>query len=116
MSESNVVEFSGRVEDVDPLTELLRSGAKELMRQAVDAELQELLTQHAGRKTESGRAAVVRNGYLPEREVQTGIGPVTVKIPKVRARSGKPITFRSALVPPMCVRRIRWRRRCRGYI
>jgi transposase-like protein len=43
---------------------------------------------------------VVRNGHLPERELQTGIGPVTVKIPKVRAKSGEPVTFRSALVPP----------------
>ena len=43
---------------------------------------------------------VVRSGYLPERAVQTGIGPVTVKVPKVRAKGGRPVTFRSALVPP----------------
>ena len=43
---------------------------------------------------------MVRNGYQPEREIQTGIGPVTVKVPKVRAKDGKPVTFRSALVPP----------------
>ncbi|RRS36773.1 MAG: hypothetical protein NV67_04895, partial [Gammaproteobacteria bacterium (ex Lamellibrachia satsuma)] len=43
---------------------------------------------------------VVRNGYLPERELQTGMGPVTVRIPKVRAKTGKPLTFRSSLVPP----------------
>jgi transposase-like protein len=43
---------------------------------------------------------VVRNGYLPERELQTGLGPVTVRIPKVRSRTGEPVTFRSALVPP----------------
>ena len=36
----------------------------------------------------------------PKRAVQTGIGPVTVKVPKVRAKDGKPVTFRSALVPP----------------
>jgi transposase-like protein len=42
----------------------------------------------------------VRNGHLPERDIQTGLGPVTVRIPKVRAKTGKPITFRSALVPP----------------
>ena len=45
-------------------------------------------------------AAVVRKGYLPERELQTAIGPVTVKIPKVRSKDGAPVTFRSALVPP----------------
>ena len=49
---------------------------------------------------------MVRNGYLPERELQTGVGPVTVKIPKVRAKTGEVVTFRSALVPPY-VRKIR---------
>ena len=100
MKENNVVELSGRVEAADALTEMLRSGAQELIRQAVDAELQELLASHSGRVTEAGRAAVVRNGYLPERELQTGIGPVTVKVPKVRSKTGEPVTFRSALVPP----------------
>lgn len=42
----------------------------------------------------------MRNGYLPERALQTGVGPVTVKIPKVRAKMGEPVTVRSALVPP----------------
>ncbi|MFT4562688.1 MAG: hypothetical protein ACI9BW_002435 [Gammaproteobacteria bacterium] len=43
---------------------------------------------------------MVRNGYLPERQLQTGIGPVTEKVPKVRAKTGDAVTFRSALVPP----------------
>jgi len=43
---------------------------------------------------------VVRNGYQPERDIQTGIGPVTVKVPKIRSRDGKPVSFHSALVPP----------------
>ena len=100
MKENNVVELSGRVEAADALTAMLRAGAQALIRQAVDAELQALLSSHAGRVTDEGRAAVVRNGYLPERQVQTGIGPVTVKIPKVRAKTGEAVTFRSALVPP----------------
>lgn len=58
------------------------------------------LAEFSERRTEIGRAAVVRSGYHPERAVQTGIGPVTVKVPKVRAKDGKPVTFRSALVPP----------------
>jgi len=44
--------------------------------------------------------AGVRNGYLPEHEPQTGLGPITVKIPKLRAKTGQPMTFRPALVPP----------------
>ena len=43
---------------------------------------------------------MIRDGYLPEREIQTGIGPVTVRVPKVRSRTGEAVTFRSALVPP----------------
>jgi hypothetical protein len=43
---------------------------------------------------------VVRNGYQPERDIQTGVGPVTVKVPKVRSRDGEPVSFHSALVPP----------------
>jgi transposase-like protein len=100
MSKNNVVKLSGRDVIVDPLTELLRAGAEKLIYQAVEAELQGLLAEHAGRRTEDGNAGVVRNGHLPARQLQTGLGPVTVKIPKVRAKTGEPITFRTALVPP----------------
>jgi putative transposase len=100
MDKSNVLEFQGREVIGDSLTELLRTGAQQLIGQAVEAELQELLVECSGRRTEDGRAGVVRNGYLPERELQTGVGPVTVRIPKVRSRTGEPVNFRSALVPP----------------
>jgi len=100
MSKSNVVEFSGREEIADPLTDLLRRAARALIQQVVEAELSEFMDRFEERRLEDGRAAVVRNGYQPERPIQTGIGPVTVKIPKVRAKDGRPVTFRSALVPP----------------
>jgi transposase-like protein len=100
MGKDNVVEFRGREAVGDLLTELLRAGAQKLIYQAVEAELQELLEAHAERRTADGKAGVVRNGYLPERELQTGVGPVTVRIPKVRAKTGEPVTFHSALVPP----------------
>jgi putative transposase len=100
MSKGNVVEFAGRDALTDPLTELLRTGAAQLIHQAVETELEELLLAHRERRRADGKAGVVRNGYLPARELQTGLGPVTVKIPKVRAKTGEPVTFRSALVPP----------------
>ena len=100
MKKSNVIELAGRAADTDPLTEMLRVGARQLIEQAVEAELQELLTVHEDRRLPDGRAGVVRNGHLPERDIQTGLGPVTVQIPKVRAKTGEPVTFRSALVPP----------------
>ena len=100
MCKSSVVELQGRERCSDPLTEMLRVGAQRLIHQAVEAELQELLTEHVERRTADGKAGIVRNGHLPRREIQTGVGPVTVKIPKVRAKTGEPVTFRSALVPP----------------
>lgn len=100
MSKDNVVKLVGRDTIIDPLTELLRTGAEQLIYQAVEAELLELLAEHSERRTEDGKAGVVRNGHLPERELQTGLGPVTVQIPKVRAKTGEPVTFHSALVPP----------------
>ena len=100
MSKNNVVKLVGRDTIVDPLTELLRTGAEQLIYQAVEAELLELLAEHSERRTEDGKAGVVRNGHLPARELQTGLGPVTVQIPKVRAKTGEPVTFHSALVPP----------------
>ena len=59
-----------------------------------------LLAEYCELRTASGHAGVVRNGYLPERDLQTSLGPVTVKIPKVRSKTGKPVSFQSALVPP----------------
>jgi len=52
----------------------------------------------------ASHAVVVRNGYHPERPLQTGIGPVSVRIPKVLSKNGHPVTFRSALVPPYVLR------------
>ena len=100
MNESNLIEFASREPNTDPLSELLRQGARQLIQQAVEAELATFLTGFEQRKLSDGRTAVVRNGYQPERQIQTGIGAVSVQIPKVRAKDGSPVTFRSALVPP----------------
>ena len=62
----------------DPLSGMLRDGARFLIGAAVRCELEEFLKQYEDRRLENGRASVVRNGYLPEREIQTGIGPVKV--------------------------------------
>lgn len=84
----------------DVLTALLRNGARQLIAQAVEAELAVLLEEHSNLHLPDGRKALVRNGYLPERTVQTGIGDVTVKVPKVRDRSGNGIKFNSRILPP----------------
>lgn len=84
----------------DPLTELLRNGARELIRQAVESELMSLLSEHENLKLLDGRQALVRNGYLPARTIQTGIGDVSIQVPKIRDRSGSGIHFTSQLLPP----------------
>ena len=100
MSKDNVVAFRSPEGVEDPLTALLRSGAKRLIQQAIEAELADLLVQYEGQVDDQGRRVVVRNGYLPEREILTGVGPVAVKVPKVRSRGEEPVVFRSSLVPP----------------
>ena len=100
MSKNNVVDINNRETITDALTDLLKTGAQQLIQQAVQVELAEFMEQYTHQLTSDGKASVVRNGYQPEREILTGIGSVPVKIPKVRSRDGKPVTFHSALVPP----------------
>lgn len=100
MENNNVTPFENRELIQDSLMYLIKKGAKDLIHRAVELELQELLSKHAFKRTDDGKAAVVRNGYHPERNIQTGIGPMSVKIPKVRSRTGEPVVFHSALVPP----------------
>jgi len=89
----------------DQLTEILRQGARTLLARAVEAEVADFLAQHAALKTADGRQRIVRHGHLPERQVMTGIGPVTVRQPRVRDRDvaaadpGR-IRFTPAILPP----------------
>ena len=104
MSEDNVVNLIQPGSFDDPLTEVLRNGARALLTQAVEAEVATFLARHADLKTDEGRARVVRHGHLPEREVMTGIGPVAVQQPRVRDRGATGdadrIRFTPAILPP----------------
>src|SRR5215471_18996317 len=86
MSEANVVTLLQPGSFADPLTEVLRNGARSLLAQAVEAEVAEFLAKHGDLKTASGLSRMVRHGHLPEREVMTGISPVGVRQPRVRDR------------------------------
>lgn len=103
MTETNVFKLSQPGTFSDPLTEVLRSGARSLLAQAVEAEVAAFLAGHADMHTDDGRQRVVRHGHLPEREIMTGIGPVAVRAPRVRDRVGQGeerVRFTSAILPP----------------
>lgn len=68
----------------DALTEILRSGAQRMLRTAIEREVAEYIEDRQNIVDESGRRLVVRNGFLPEREIMTGLGPVAVSQPRVR--------------------------------
>ncbi len=86
----------------DVLTELLRREAVHLLAAAIQTEAGTWIEDHAGVVDEHGRRCVVRNGYLPEREIVTGIGPVKVKQPRVHDRrpEAEREKFSSAILPP----------------
>ena len=103
MTDTNVFQLSQPGPFADPLTEVLRNGARALLAQAVEAEVAALLSCHADKLTDDGRQRLVRHGHLPEREIVTGVGPVAVRCPRVRDRSGTGedrIRFTSAILPP----------------
>ena len=104
MSDANVVKLLQPGSFADPLTEVLRNGARALLAQAVEAEVAEFLAKHVDLKTAAGLRRVVRHGHLPEREVMTGIGPVGVRQPRVRDRGAADdagrIRFTPAILPP----------------
>lgn len=102
MEENIVIALRQPGEIADPLTEALRNGARALLAQAVEAEVAEALASHAHLTTDDGRRRLVRHGHMPERTIQTGIGPVAVRQPRVRDRGaagGEPIRFSSTLLP-----------------
>ena len=103
MSDTNVIKLAQPGVFTDSLTEVLRSGARALLTQAVEAEVAEFLAKHADLKTETGQRRVVRHGHLPEREIMTGIGPVAIRQPRVRDRAaaeGERIWYSPSIVPP----------------
>ena len=96
----------------DPLTSVLREGARRLLAQAVEAEAEAFLAAMSEERLADGRGRLVRHGHGPERMIQTGIGPVPVKRAKLRDRAAEAsgedrITFTSALLP-------KWARRTKS--
>lgn len=86
----------------DPLTDLIRSGVRELIEQALEAERSALRAQFSDETTPAGHARVIRHGHQPERKGMTGVGPVAEKVPRVRDRGDQAenVRFTSSILPP----------------
>ena len=105
MAKDNVIDLKNPDPFInDPITGILRSGARKLLAQALEIEITSFLTQYTDLIDDQGRKRITRNGYLPEREIQTGIGQVTVRVPRLRDRQpeNEPgrIRFSSSILPP----------------
>ena len=110
MTENRVVALRQKGAIDDPLTEILRTGARRLIAQAVEAEFETFLASTAELVLPDGRRRVVRHGHDPVRAIQTGIGPIEVQRPKARDRaaaSGERIRFTSNILP-------KWARRTKS--
>jgi transposase-like protein len=99
MTDNNISQLH-KPEPIDVLQQVLKQGAQQLLAQAIETEVQLLLDTNKSLLTSEGKTGLVRNGYLPERTIQTGLGDIEVKVPKVRDRTGQGIKFNSSLVPP----------------
>jgi transposase-like protein len=105
MTKNTVIDFAIPSDfSPDPLTDVLRAGARELLAIAVRAEVSKFMAGHADLLDDEGRQRLVRHGFLPEREILTGIGKIAVQVPQVRDRglnaNGTKVRFSSSLVPP----------------
>lgn len=88
----------------DELTSVLRQGARQMLQAAIESEVADYIAAHAGCLDDDGRRMVVRNGHHPERAIQTGIGHIAIKKPKVNDKriddQGERMRFQSSIIPP----------------
>jgi putative transposase len=101
MTNSKAIEFINLDGTKDILSNLIKNSAREMIACAVEAEVQDFLARHDGLLNTEGKQRIVRNGYLPEREITTGVGAIAVKMPRIRDRSDaeEKINFNSQIVP-----------------
>lgn len=88
----------------DVLAGILRDGARQMLGEAIEAEVVDYIAAHADQRDATGHRLVVRNGHAPQRDVQTGLGAITVKQPRVNDKrtdpDGCPLRFTSRILPP----------------
>jgi transposase-like protein len=101
MRKSNIIDYKNPSQNLvtDVLSEFLRESAQKMLQLAIEEEGQNFISSYQDKLLTNGSKQVVRNGYLPERNIQTGIGEVAVKVPRVRDRGKEYIKFSSNLIP-----------------
>jgi len=109
MTKDNVIAFnmpaSASESLADSLTAIARQGAQQMLAMAMEIEVKAFIEQNQGTMPNSNHNRLIRNGYLPERAVQTGIGNIPIKIPRVRDKNGE-LKFISSLIPPYLKRSV----------
>ena len=101
MRDDKVLAFKNPGEKVeDALTVVLREGARDLLAKAIEAEIQVFLSHYDDHRDDQGRQQIVRNGYLPARRIQSGLGEIDVQVPRTRDRGRTGVQFSSSLIPP----------------
>ena len=101
--DAEVLAFRAQFDDKSPLDEIIRVGAQQMLQTAIEAEVSEFLMQHSDRCDEHGRRLVVRNGYLPPRELLSGAGRLEVRQPRIRDNTPEKedrVTFTASVLPP----------------
>jgi len=102
-SEAAVLRFQSPEDVRSELDRLVRQGAQQMLQAAIEAEVEAFLEEHSGKRDEQGRRLVVRNGYLPTRELMTGAGQLEVDQPRARDKSSSKedrVHFSSKILPP----------------
>ena len=101
MTKNNIINYKNPTKNIvkDTLSEFLKESAQKMLKIAVEKEVQNFISNYQEKKLSNGKKQVVRNGYLPERNIQTGIGEISVSVPRVRDRGDEGIKFTSSLIP-----------------
>lgn len=103
-TEAQVIPFDSGKGFEDELTAILKKGARQMLQAAIETEVAEYIASHASCLDDKGCRLVVRNGHHPERSIQTGIGDISIKKPKVNDKrvdkNGTRIRFHSSIIPP----------------
>ena len=101
MNKDNVKIYENPADNVvsDALSDFLRDSAQKMLKVAIEEEVQNFISSYKDKRLSNGNQQIVRNGYLPERIIQTGIGNVSVSVPRIRDRGDEGIRFASSLIP-----------------